>query len=57
MILKTPLTVIKSYIEAVSDGVESAPQALDVIQEQTNKLEQKVHSLLYLNKLDYLKIL
>ena len=52
---KTPLTVIKSYIEAVSDGVESAPQALDVIQEQTNKLEQKVHSLLYLNKLDYLK--
>ena len=52
---KTPLTVIKSYIEAVDDGVESETTALSTIKEQTNKLEQKVHSLLYLNKLDYLK--
>jgi len=52
---KTPLTVIKSYIEAVHDGVEDSSSALSVIEEQTNKLEQKVHSLLYLNKLDYLK--
>lgn len=52
---KTPLTVIKSYIEAVEDGVESETIALKTIKEQTNKLEQKVHSLLYLNKLDYLK--
>lgn len=52
---KTPLTVIKSYIEAVHDGVESEEQTLSVIEEQTNKLEQKVHSLLYLNKLDYIK--
>ena len=52
---KTPLTVIKSYIEAVEDGVEDETTALTTIKEQTNKLEQKVHSLLYLNKLDYLK--
>lgn len=52
---KTPLTVIKSYIEAVEDGVEDKDKALDIILEQTNKLETKVHSLLYLNKLDYLK--
>ena len=52
---KTPLTVIKSYIEAVEDEVEDKDTALAVIKEQTSKLEQKVHSLLYLNKLDYLK--
>lgn len=52
---KTPLTVIKSYVEAVQDGVEEKDTALKVIGEQANKLEQKVHSLLYLNKLDYLK--
>lgn len=52
---KTPLTVIKSYTEAVQDGVENPDQALKVIEEQANKLEQKVHSLLYLNKLDYIK--
>ena len=52
---KTPLTVIKSYIEAVDDGIEDEKTALQVIKQQTSKLEQKVHSLLYLNKLDYLK--
>lgn len=52
---KTPLTVIKSYIEAVEDKVEDEKTAFQVIKQQTTKLEQKVHSLLYLNKLDYLK--
>ena len=52
---KTPLTVIKSYIEAVEDNIENQDTALKIINEQTNTLEQKVHSLLYLNKLDYLK--
>ena len=52
---KTPLTVIKSYIEAYNDKIEDANTVIDVISEQTNKLELKVHSLLYLNKLDYLK--
>lgn len=52
---KTPLTVIKSYVEAVEDGVEDKDKALEVIKEQTDKLEKKVYSLLYLNKLEYLK--
>ena len=52
---KTPLTVIESYIEAVEDGVEDSNNALKIIKEQTIKLENKVHSLLYLNKLDYFK--
>jgi len=52
---KTPLTVIKSYTEAVEDGVEDEKEAIKVIKEQTNKLDNKVKSLLYLNKLDYLK--
>ena len=52
---KTPLTVIKSYIEAVNDGVEDKDEAFKVINEQTDKLEKKVYSLLYLNKLEYLK--
>lgn len=52
---KTPLTVIKSYVEAVEDGIEDEKDALKVIKEQTEKLEKKVYSLLYLNKLDYLK--
>lgn len=52
---KTPLTVIKSYIEAIKDGIQTVPQGLKVIEEQVTKLELKVHSLLYLNKLIYLK--
>ncbi len=52
---KTPLTVIKSYVEAIEDGALDSQEGLNVIQEQTDKLEQKVHSLLYLNKLDYMK--
>ena len=52
---KTPLTVIKSYVEAVEDQVEDINTALPIIKDQTIKLENKVHSLLYLNKLDYIK--
>lgn len=52
---KTPLTVIKSYIEAMEDNALDMKEGLKVIEEQTDKLEQKVHSLLYLNKLDYIK--
>lgn len=52
---KTPLTVIKSYLEAVEDGVETEEEATKIIKEQIDKLEIKVHSLLYLNKLNYIK--
>ncbi|MGM9882123.1 MAG: sensor histidine kinase [Bacilli bacterium] len=50
---KTPITVMKSYIEASEDGVQSKEKALEICKEQLDKLEIKVHSLLYLNKLNY----
>lgn len=52
---KTPLTVIKSYIEAIDDGVEDTSSGLSIIDGEVKKLESKVHSLLYLNKLNYIK--
>lgn len=52
---KTPITVMKSYIEASEDGIQTKDEALNIIKEQLEKLEIKVHSLLYLNKLNYLK--
>ena len=51
---KTPITVMKSYIEAEEDGIETHDEVKKVLKEQLNKLEIKVHSLLYLNKLNYL---
>ena len=50
---KTPITVMKSYIEAYEDKTIDKDRAIDVIKEQLKKLEIKVHSLLYLNKLNY----
>ena len=52
---KTPITVMKSYIEAYEDGIETKKKTLQVIMEQLKKLELKVHSLLYLNKLNYIQ--
>ncbi|MCI6265933.1 MAG: HAMP domain-containing histidine kinase [Erysipelotrichaceae bacterium] len=52
---KTPITVMKSYIEACEDGIQTKDETLKVIKEQLKKLEIKVHSLLYLNKLNYLR--
>lgn len=52
---KTPITVMKSYIEASEDGIETKEKSLEIIKEQLKKLEIKVHSLLYLNKLNYIK--
>lgn len=46
---------MKSYIEAMEDGIESQEKTTKIVKEQLNKLEVKVHSLLYLNKLNYLK--
>jgi len=52
---KTPLTVIKSYVEGIEDGVQDPKEGMKIIKEQALKLEIKVHSLLYLNKLTYIK--
>ena len=35
---KTPITVMKSYIEACEDGVQTEEEALKVVSEQLNKL-------------------
>ena len=52
---KTPLTVMKSYVEAIEDGMEDEKEGLKIIKQEIEKLEIKVHSLLYLNKLTYYK--
>lgn len=52
---KTPLTVIKSYVEAIEDGMQDEKDGFEIIKQELDKLEIKVHSLLYLNKLTYIK--
>lgn len=52
---KTPLTVIKSYVEAIEDGIGDKEKGFEIIKQEIEKLEIKVHSLLYLNKLVYYK--
>ena len=52
---KTPITVIKSYIEAYKDNVEDVDSVIDVSEEQIKKLEKKVKTLLELNKITYLQ--
>ena len=51
---KTPITVMMSYLEAYDDGIQTEAETMKVMKEQLKKLEIKVHSLLYLNKLNYL---
>ena len=52
---KTPITVIKSYIEAYNDGIENYDNVIKVSDEQIKKLEKKVKTLLQLNKITYLQ--
>jgi len=52
---KTPIAVMKSYLEACEDEIETKEKTLEIVKEQLNKLEIKVHSLLYLNKINYIK--
>ncbi len=51
---KTPIAVIKSYAEAIQDGVESKEQ-LSIIIEQADILKNKVNRLLQYNSLEYLE--
>ncbi len=53
--IKTPIAVIKSYAEAIVDGVES-PDAGIVIIKQSNLLQKKAEKLLQLNRLNYLEM-
>lgn len=52
---KTPIAVIKSYIESYHDNITDIDTTLDVINNQTNKLEHQVKTLLDLNKITYLE--
>lgn len=51
---KTPIAVIKSYAEALEDGIDSE-NACQIIIQQTDILKNKVNKLLQYNKLEYLK--
>lgn len=52
--LKTPLSIIKSYAEGIRDGVNRDKQDyyLDVIVEESEKMETLLQDMLYLFKLD-----
>ncbi|KZZ83408.1 MULTISPECIES: HAMP domain-containing sensor histidine kinase [Bacillaceae] len=55
--LKTPIMVIRSYSEAMKDGIHptgSLEGSADIIEKEALLLEKKIKDLLYLTKLDYL---
>ena len=55
--LKTPIATIKSYGESIKDGIypyETLEKSVDVIIDNADRLEHKVHSLLYMNRVEYL---
>lgn len=53
--LKTPISVINSYIEGIQDNIIDEKEALTVIKEESNRLNEQVKSLLHFNKIDYMK--
>ena len=56
--LKTPIATIKSYAESIKDGIYpygTLEDSVDVIIEHASRLEKKVHSLLLMNRVEYLK--
>lgn len=50
---KTPISVIRSYAEAIEDEISDSSDA-SIIIEQARKLEEKVRRLLEYNKLEYI---
>ena len=55
--LKTPIATIKSYAESIKDGIYpygTMEKSVDVIIDNAQRLEDKVHNLLYLNRVEYL---
>lgn len=56
--LKTPIALIKTYSQSVKDDIYpygDKDSSMDVIIENAERLDRKVRSLLYLNRLDYLR--
>lgn len=55
--LKTPIATIKSYSESIKDGIYpygDLESSVDVILNNAQRLEDKVHNLLYMNRVEYL---
>lgn len=55
--LKTPIALIRTYAQSMKDDIYpygDKDSSLDVIIENSDRLDKKVKSLLYLNRLDYL---
>lgn len=53
--LKTPISVIKSYIEGVQDNVIEDKEAIPIILEEANRLNEQVKTILQFNKIDYMR--
>lgn len=56
--LKTPIMIVKSYAQSVKDGVtpkENMNETMDVIIEESNRMEKRVKDMLYYTKLDSLR--
>ncbi|UTR14211.1 HAMP domain-containing histidine kinase [Salipaludibacillus sp. LMS25] len=56
--LKTPIMVVKSYAQSVKDGIlpkENIENTMDVILEESNRMEKRVKDMLYYTKLESLK--
>ncbi|SEC15548.1 HAMP domain-containing sensor histidine kinase [Paenibacillus sp. GP183] len=56
--LKTPIMVIRSYTEAIHEGIfpkGDLTGSIEVIDQEALRLEHRVQNLLYLTKLDYLR--
>ena len=54
--LKTPIATIKSYAQSIRDGIypyDTLDKSVDVIIANSERLEKKVYSLLFLNRVDY----
>lgn len=55
--LKTPVMVIRSYAQSIQDGVfpkGDLASSVEVIENESERLEKRIRDLLYLTKLDYL---
>lgn len=55
--LKTPVMVIRSYAQSIRDGIYpkgDLSTTVQVIEDESERLEKRIRDLLYLTKLDYL---
>ena len=52
---KTPIMVVKSYVEAYKDKIEKPDTVIKITEEEMDKLEKKVKTMLEINKNTYLK--